>query len=233
MQLFYQPLLTDGTTYLDEEESRHCVKVLRRKLGDEIHVIDGNGGWYNAKITNADSKKCEFSVLNKVQHTHPPFYIHIVIAPTKNTDRIEWFVEKSVEIGIQEISFAICKQSERKFFKTDRVAKKAISAMKQSLKPFLPKINPPLALPEVFKQISQDFDRFIAYVDNQNPDKLMKIAPTSGKYCVLIGPEGDFSIEELNMAIAEGFKKVSLGTSRLRTETAGIAACHILNLINE
>ena len=232
MYLFYQPQLVDNINYLDAAESRHCVKVLRLNEGDEITIVDGAGGWYKSTITEANPKKCEFTVLEKTLTTTKDFYIHIAIAPTKNLDRLEWFAEKAVELGIDEISFVICDNSERKVLKTDRIIKKALSAMKQSLKANLPKINEPISFNKFIGDIKQD-NKFIAYVDKANPDHLLKVSPVNSSYCVLIGPEGDFSTKELGFALNSGYAKVSLGASRLRTETAGIAACHILNLRNE
>lgn len=233
MHLFYQPKIKEDVHYLDEEESRHCIKALRLKVGEEMIVLDGLGGRYTTTVTVANHKKCEFGIVQAEQAAPIDYNIHIAIAPTKNMDRIEWFVEKAVEIGIQEISFFFSENSERKHFKTDRVIKKAISAMKQSLKTHLPAINAPIKLNELFKQLPADnTQRFIAYVDQGNPDLLFKSVQPKEKYFVLIGPEGDFSTRELSTAIDNKFKKVSLGESRLRTETAGVAACHILNLIN-
>ena len=233
MRLFYQPKIKEGIHFLDEEESRHCVKVLRLKEGEKIIVLDGIGGRYTVNITHANHKKCEFELMKSEQFALPNYYIHIAIAPTKNIDRTEWFVEKAVEIGIQEISFFFSDNSERKHFKTDRVIKKAISAMKQSLKMYLPTINEPVKLSDFIKRENKiGTQRFIAYVDQTNPDLLYKSVQPKQNYIVLIGPEGDFSEEELALAISHQFVKINLGESRLRTETAGIAASHILNLIN-
>ena len=231
MALFYQPDISQGLHHLDEEESRHCVKVLRYSIGDSITILDGKGTVYEGKITEASPKKVAFDIVNSQYTEKPPHHIHIAIAPTKNLDRIEWFVEKAVEIGIQEVSFIYCKNSERKVLKTDRLERKAVSALKQSKGTYLPLINPLVALPSFTSTIKGE--KFIAYVDFQNPEKLAKVIKPAQQYCVLIGPEGDFSPQELEICMAAGFKKVSLGNSRLRTETAGIVACHILNLANE
>ena len=233
MRSFFQPEILNGDLYLDAEESRHCVKVLRLKEQDQIIVLDGSGGYHTVSITNANHKKCEFEILKSEVFAHGEQYIHIAIAPTKNLDRIEWFVEKAVEIGVKEISFFFSDNSERKHFKTDRVIKKAVSAMKQSLKTYLPIINKPIKLSDFITQYQNgETQRFIAYVDQANPDLLFDLAQPKQNVIVLIGPEGDFSEKELNLAIDNQYTKVSLGESRLRTETAGIAACHILNLIN-
>lgn len=232
MNLYYQPAITEGINYLDSEESRHAIKVLRHNSGDIIHVIDGKGCFYNAIIIDANPKKCIFEISEKRQEPQKSYYIHIAIAPTKNIDRIEWFVEKAVEIGIDEISFVICDNSERKVVKSDRIHRKAISAIKQSVKAKLPKINEPERY-STFINRAELGNKFIAYVDFTNPETLFKQAKSGEKYCLLIGPEGDFSVNELESAITAGFKKVSLGISRLRTETAAVVACNTLNLINE
>ncbi len=233
MRLFYQPKINEDVHYLDEEESRHCVKVLRLKEGDQIIVLDGIGGKHTATIALAHHKKCTFEIIKSEQSSIPDHHTHIAIAPTKNMDRIEWFVEKATEIGIQEISFIFCDNSERKHFKTDRIVKKAVSAMKQSAKTHLPIINEAIKFIDFVKQSEvNDRQRFIAYVDQKNPNLLYHLVQPKQSYTILIGPEGDFSEKELAIALDHQFRKVSLGKSRLRTETAGIAACHILNLIN-
>ncbi|MTI20784.1 16S rRNA (uracil(1498)-N(3))-methyltransferase [Fulvivirga sp. RKSG066] len=230
MALFYLPEIKQGVTQLTPEESKHAVKVLRLSQGDAITLIDGVGGWYDAIIEEANPKKCRFAIQSSRQEPGNDYYIHIAIAPTKNIDRIEWFVEKAVEIGVDEISFLLCSNSERKVIKTDRIEKKAISAAKQSLKATLPKINALQKIDQFFTSISEE-QKFIAYVDFDNPTDLIQAADKSKSYCILIGPEGDFSTQELEMALQSGFEKVSLGKSRLRTETAGLVACHILNIV--
>lgn len=231
MNLFYQPQIDQGIHYLDEEESRHCIKVLRRRAGDQLQITDGKGFFYHALITDADPRRCSFNIREQRKENEKTFTIHIAISPTKNADRIEWFVEKTVEIGIDQITLLDCKNSERSFIKTDRLKKVAISAMKQSIKATLPVINDMISF-DTFIQHREE-EKFIAFVDMANPLHLKDAAKSKGKYLVLIGPEGDFSNEELDAATALNFTKVSLGKSRLRTETAGIAACHLLNLIND
>ena len=232
MQLFYQREISRGHNHLTEEESRHCVKVLRQKLSDLIFVTDGIGNLYQARITKADLKRCEFEIVDTTHTPKPEFHIHIAISPTKNLERIEWFVEKAVEIGIQEISFITSQNSERKVLKQDRMFRKAISAMKQSQKVYQPTINTLTSFDNFLGLNLSNHNTYIAHVDFENQHFLMQVAPPHAKYCVLIGPEGDFSENEIKLALDRGFHKVSLGNSRLRTETAGLAACHILNLIN-
>lgn len=232
MQLFFQPGVTSGNLFLDEEESRHCVKVLRKKEGDEIHIVDGKGGLFLAAIKQANSRKCTFEIKDSRISEMREYHIHIAIAPTKSSDRIEWFVEKAIEFGVDEISFLECENSERAKVNLERLQKKAISAMKQSLNLWLPQLHPI----QKFRSLCQDYpadQKFIAYVDDEIPVHLQVAAVPGKRYLILIGPEGDFSRDEINFAVEKKFTPVSLGKSRLRTETAGMAAAHILNLIND
>jgi 16S rRNA (uracil1498-N3)-methyltransferase len=231
LNLFYQPLIDQQIHHLDAEESRHCIKVLRKKNGDVIHLTDGKGFFYEASIIKADPVQCDFKIINQTQQSEKNFSIHIAIAPTKNADRMEWFVEKAVELGVDKITLIECAHSERIYLKPDRLKKIACSAMKQSLKAMLPVIEGPVKLNTVIIQADEAL-RFIAHVDHSNPLHLKDAASPAQRYLAMIGPEGDFSDPELALAEQHSFRKVSLGTSRLRTETAGIAACHILNLIN-
>ncbi|MCG8391064.1 MAG: 16S rRNA (uracil(1498)-N(3))-methyltransferase [Cytophagales bacterium] len=231
MNLFYQPGIAQGVLHLDPGESRHCIKVLRKGVGEKIHIVDGTGGFYQAEITNDDPKQCTFKILGADQSTKRNYYVHIAIAPTKNMDRLEWFIEKATEIGVDEVSPVICQNSERRTLKTDRLEKKAIAAMKQCLKAELPKINPALDFKPFIQNVKASH-KYIAYVDSENPKTLYGILPPASHSCILIGPEGDFSKEELLSANELGWTKVSLGPNRLRTETAGLVACHISNLVN-
>jgi len=231
LALFYQPWIAKGVHKLDEEESRHAQKVLRLKLGATIQLTDGLGRFYDARLTNTESRQCEFEVIKSEPAPSRNYKIHVAIAPTKNTDRIEWFVEKAVELGIYRITFILCKNSERRSINLERVEKKAISAMKQSRQAYLPVIQELKPFTQIIAE-SDEEEKFIGFVDEQNPLLLKNLAKASTSYLVMIGPEGDFSPEEMRDALQKGFVKVSLGPTRLRTETAGIAACHILNLIN-
>jgi 16S rRNA (uracil1498-N3)-methyltransferase len=231
VNLFYQPRIPEGIHYLDEDESRHCIKVLRRKKGDVLHITDGRGSFYNGRITSEDISKCSFEIISTIPDSPRDFKVRIAISPTKNADRIEWFIEKSVELGIDSITLIDCKHTERTHIKTDRLQKVAISAMKQSVKATLPLIDALTPLEKFIKSNTAE-GKFIAYVDATNPLHLKDAAKPKQDCVVLIGPEGDFSQDELQLALEHGFQKVSLGVSRLRTETAGLAACHILNLIN-
>lgn len=231
--IFYQPELIHGATYLSKGESRHCTKVLRLKKNDIITLVDGYGTFYNARISLSDAKKCEFEILEKELEKPRPHHIHIAIAGTKNADRMEWFVEKSVELGIDEVSFLLAEHSERKKINIDRIQKKAIGALKQSQKSSLPVINQMIRLNQFIKKSFHATEKFIAYVDQNIPKHLKEAAHRHKNYLILIGPEGDFSTFEIYLAKENGFIPVNLGKSRLRTETAGLVACHTLNLIND
>ena len=233
MHIFYTPHI--GTTLeLPEDESRHCVRVLRLAEGTEIRLMDGKGTFYRAAITLAHPKHCTVSILEKIPSPNPwNCTLHIALAPTKNIDRIEWFAEKCTEIGIDAITLLHCRYSERKEVKNERIEKIIISAAKQSLKATLPALS---GITDFKKFIAQPFDgdKYIAHCYDQEDKILLKNACKPGtNTLVLIGPEGDFSTEEVEAAIAGGFIPVSLGNSRLRTETAGVVACHTLQLINE
>lgn len=232
MHVFYTPNILRNPE-LPEEEAQHCTRVLRLGVGDNITLTDGRGNFYKAEITVANSKRCLVSITETI-HQNPlwPCHLHIAVAPTKNMDRNEWFAEKATEIGIDELTFLNCRFSERKVIKTERIEKILISAIKQSLKARLPKLNEMI---DFTKFIAQDFkgQKFIAHCyEGEKP--LLKDVLTPGKDAVvLIGPEGDFSEEEVKAAIERGFTPISLGKSRLRTETAALVACHTMNLMNQ
>ena len=227
MNLFYQPNIQQGVLTLDEEESRHALKVLRMVVNDTLFLTDGRGMMYTGRITQSTIKKCQFEIIAKRTIAALDYTIHIAIAPTKNMDRIEWFVEKATEMGIHEISFIQCRSSERKVLKIDRLEKIAISAMKQSQQAWLPQIHPMVPFQKILSAPADQ--KFIGYVDGSNQVHLKSLIRPKKKYLVPIGPEGDFTNDELEIAIANDFNKVSLGLNRLRTETAGLTACQILH----
>lgn len=233
MHLFYTPDIADTLT-LPEVESGHCVRVLRLAEGDEIGLIDGRGTFYKAAITVAHNKHCRVRIIEeRKQPKHWAGDIEIAMAPTKNLDRMEWFVEKSVEMGIDAIVPLLCRFSERKELKTDRIEKIAVSAMKQSLKATLPRIE---EMTRFEKYVTQPFEgrKFIAHCYEGAERCLLSQCYRPGMQArILIGPEGDFSPEEVQLAIDNGYRAVSLGASRLRTETAGVVACHTLHTVNE
>ena len=233
MNIFYEPNIKQ-TLRLNEDESRHAIKVLRLSAGDLLTVVDGNGGLYKCQIKSINNKNCEIKIVEETQNYQLRDYcVHLIIAPTKNLDRIEWMVEKCVEIGINEISFIQTRYSERKEIKTNRIEKIAIGAIKQSLKAFLPKINEMISWKEFLKTAYSENFKMIAHLEEGNRKLIQQIATSKSKYVVLIGPEGDFSKEEITQALEKGFVPITLGESRLRTETAGLVACHTLNVINE
>lgn len=230
MIIFYQPRIREGARFLDPDESRHCAKVLRRKAGDAIRLTDGQGTFYDAVITLSDSRRCEFEITREEREDRASYRVHIAVAPTRNIERTEWFVEKAVEIGIDIISFIECDHSERANIKPERLHKIAVSAMKQSLRATLPEIRALVPFNQVVATAKED-QRFIAVAIHDTTQHLMKTTPGKSS-CVLIGPEGDFSGAEVDQALKAGFMAVTLGSHRLRTETAALAATHILQLVN-
>ena len=231
-QFFYSPQIYEDSINLPEDEAHHALKVLRKHKGDKIVVVDGNGGWYECVIESEEIQNCRLHIGDKREKFGlREHYIHIGIAPPKSHDRVEWFIEKAVEIGVQEISFILTDQSERKNIKLERILKRTIASMKQSLKAYLPKINDIIPIKDFMINCSNE-EKFIGYVKDYQSSHLFQTASSNNNYCVLIGPEGGFTSSEFKTAEEFGFKSVSLGDSRLRTETAGLAACHILNLLN-
>ena len=224
MALFYVPNLASGNI-LPEEESQHAVKVLRLQVGDAITVVDGVGGFYHARITNPHPKHCGFEITKTIAELGKRDYkLHIAIAPTKNIERLEWFIEKATEIGIDEITPIICRFSERKIIKAERLEKIIVSASKQSVKAYFPKLNPLCTFDELIKK-HQSLQKFIAHCYEEDKRLLQTECTKPTDVLILIGPEGDFSKEEVQKALSAGFIPVSLGNSRLRTETAGVVAC--------
>lgn len=231
MQLFYCPEIVDGSDYLNFEESRHCAKALRKMVGDLIHITDGSGKFYEAQLTDLNQKKCSFKILSSTPAKKNNYSIHIAIAPTKNSDRIEWFIEKAVEIGVDKISFIQTNYSERKNINLTRIQKKAVSAMKQSVRASLPELVPMEKL-NIFLNSNTEDQQFIAHLEGESTPYLEHLATPDNSYLVLIGPEGGFSDKEILMIKEKQFKVAKIGDYRLRTETAGIVACTILNNIN-
>ena len=230
MELFYQPEGIEATQ-LDKVESRHCLKVLRRKEGDSIHLVDGKGNFIQAEITGTENKICSYEVIDCKTQEPLEYHTHLVVAPTKNHDRMEWLVEKAVEIGVNEFSFVVCQHSERRKLNLERLNKKAITAMKQSLKARLPIINPVSSFMELIELVPVAYHKFIAYVPAKE-QQLKDMIPRQKNYCLLVGPEGGFSKEEVAAAEGTGFQVVSLGNHRLRTETAALVGCHTFHLMN-
>lgn len=247
MQLFYcKDITPGGCCTLDAEESRHAVRVLRLREGDEIHVTDGKGNLYTCQILEANDKACSIQTISPLnshlsplapQGRRPQFTLHLAVAPTKNPSRMEWLVEKAVEIGVGEITLLDCDHSERSFLKTDRLEKLAISAMKQSLHTVLPEIHPAVRLSDFLTSHLLPFTSHLKFIAHCEADKprtpLANALQPEHDVVVLIGPEGDFSEEEIALALECGFQPVILGPSRLRTETAALYAVTAFNLIND
>lgn len=233
MHIFYTPDIENELYSLQEEESKHCTRVLRLQQGDTVYLVDGRGGKYTAIILDAHQKKCQLQIIDKqMEYGKVPYMAHIAVAPTKNMDRIEWFVEKAVEIGVSEISFLKCEHSERRDLRLDRLEKIAVSAMKQSQKGFIPLLNEMIPFHK-FIQTCAPEDTFIAHLENDATKSLKDYFRYDRAHCVLIGPEGDFSGSEIQNAYKTGIRPVTLGKSRLRTETAALVACHTLNVLHD
>lgn len=234
MQLFYTPDIdaASSTYTLNEEESKHCVRVLRLHAGEQIELIDGKGNFYTAAITDAHPKRTQLQIVsvqkefNKRNH-----YLHIAIAPTKNIERLEWFLEKATEIGIDEISLILCQRSERKEAKVERLNKIITAAIKQSIKAYHPVLN---EMADINKLLAAKFEgqKFIAHCESGDKVTLKDELKPFGRYMILIGPEGDFAPKEIENALKNDFKAITLGESRLRTETAALEACFEVNFLN-
>ena len=235
MEFFYSNNIKDDLIILDNVESKHCIKVLRKSIGDKVNVVDGNGNLYIGIIHLDNSKECQIKIIDIINdYNNKNFYIHIAISPIKNHHRLEWFVEKAIEIGIDEISFIDCNRTLKKIIKMERIKKTAISAMKQTLKAKLPKINK-ICNYNDFIRNNKEKNKFICHLEKENKSNIFSFKVDIQKnknVCILIGPEGDFTENEINNSKNYNFKALTLGESRLRTETAGIIACHLLNIIN-
>lgn len=233
MHLFYTPDIHTDSYVLSEEESRHCTRVLRLQQGDTVYLVDGLGGLYTAIIQDANQKKCLLQIICKQQEYNKlPYVSHIAVAPTKNMDRLEWFVEKAVEIGISEITFLLCEHSERRQLRLDRLEKIAVSAMKQSQKGYLPLLHN-LTPFRQFVQRCNPEHTFIAHLEEDATKSIKDYYKPGKPHCILIGPEGDFSQQEIELAYKAGIRPVTLGSSRLRTETAALVACHTLHVLHD
>ncbi|MDR0348764.1 MAG: 16S rRNA (uracil(1498)-N(3))-methyltransferase [Tannerella sp.] len=233
MQLFYAPDIMQSFI-LPEEESAHAIRVLRMKEEDKITLTDGKGFFYLSEIVSAHPKRVEVRILKQwTQERLRPFYLHLALSPTKHMVRMEWLIEKATEIGIDAVTFLQCRFSERRIIKTTaRLEKIMISAMKQSQKASLPLLT---GMTNFNDLIKQPFDgrKFMAHCETKDRLLLKQIYRPGEKVLILIGPEGDFSAEEIRLSLRHGFEPVSLGKSRLRTETAALAACHTIHVLNQ
>ena len=232
MHIFYIPDISGEMINLDPLESKHAIRVLRLEKGSVVRAVDGKGGFYTAEIINPDYKNCCLKVTDQIQeYGKKNFYLHIGIAPTRNIDRFEWFIEKSAEIGIDEITPLLTEHSERKKINPLRLEKILISAIKQSVKAYMPKLNDLTNFNDLINNCNHS-KRYIAHCTGEAKPHLKDVIQAGSDNLILIGPEGDFSPDEIKRANINGFRSVSLGSSRLRTETAGVVACHIVNLLN-
>ncbi len=234
MQLFYSPTISENEKLFvfDKEESKHIIKVLRKKESDILFVTNGLGYLFKTEISLASDHKCTVTILSFEKQEPSKYHLHLAVAPTKMNERYEWFLEKATEIGIQEITPIICEHSERKIVKTDRFQKIIESAMKQSLHYFIPKLNEPITYKDFIKR-EFNGQKFIAHCEETDKKSFKKELKPRENVLILIGPEGDFSVKEIQMALDNKFIPVSLGDTRLRTETAALVACHSTVLLNE
>ena len=234
MQLFYNPEISESTEFFtfDREESKHIVKVLRKKDADILFVTNGLGLLFKTEITLASDNKCTVQILAVEKAETSKFRLHLAVAPTKMNDRYEWFLEKATEIGIHEITPIICDRSERKVINKERFEKILLTAMKQSNVLFLPKLNEAITFKEFVKRKNSGM-QFIAHCEQTDKKTLKSLIKPGENVTLLIGPEGDFSEKEIALAVENNFIPVSLGNTRLRTETAAIVACHSVVFVNE
>ena len=234
MELYFLPDLKEGqSAVLSPEEARHCVRVLRHKNGDTIQLIDGKGGLYTGVIRNADQKNCVVEIIYRNDNfPGPDFSVYMAVAPTKNIDRFEWFCEKATEVGVKRITPLLCTRSERKSVNTNRIERVMISAIKQSIKTWLPQIDEPVLFEQFITGDFEETEKYICSSTSDPGDTFVKHYSKGKNAIILIGPEGDFTKEELLLAEQNNFIAVNLGPSRLRTETAALIACHTINLLN-
>ncbi len=236
MNLFYNPTISENDTTItfDKEESRHIGAVLRKKEGAVLHVTNGLGNFFEAELTQVNPKLCIAKIISFEKQQPLPYTLHLAVAPTKLNDRYEWFLEKATEIGITEITPIYCDHSERQTIKPERYQKILQSGMKQSLKAYLPVLNNAIAYEDFINSEEKKIGiKCIAHCENSNKKSLKSILQPKESVTILIGPEGDFSANEINKAKKAGFIPVSIGESRLRTETAAIVACHSVAFVNE
>ncbi|MDB4402810.1 16S rRNA (uracil(1498)-N(3))-methyltransferase [Algibacter sp.] len=234
MQLFFNPDISENTTQFtfEREESKHIVKVLRKNIGDTLYITNGKGWLFIAEISMPNINKCTAKIISQKQQPKRDYNLHLAVAPTKINDRYEWFLEKATEIGIDSITPIICDHSERKVIKPERFERILQSAMKQSLNCYLPKLNDAISFKD-FINLDFEGDLFIAHCEETDRKSLKQQLNPKTDITILIGPEGDFSVKEITEALKNNFIPVTLGETRLRTETAAIVACHSVAFINE
>lgn len=232
MHIFYNNDLSGDITELGEEEARHCARVLRLKPGELIGITDGKGIFCTARLLTLDTRHVTVTIVQRDLVPERSFRLHMAVAPTKNIDRFEWFLEKATECGIEEITPLICAQSERKVIKPERLNKIIVAAMKQSQRAWLPKLNDAVKLKDFVKNYSSDNQSFIAHCDEGDKNPLRDAYKPGKDVMIMIGPEGDFSPEEVQLARSKGIQAISLGQNRLRTETAALVSCVEVNFLN-
>ncbi|MCB2379430.1 16S rRNA (uracil(1498)-N(3))-methyltransferase [Hymenobacter sp. BT635] len=232
MPTFYAPDLAGSAYTLPEDESKHAVRVLRLGPGDTVELVDGRGGLYQAEVADANPKRCQLRIVRHETVAPRPYFTHVAVAPTKNLDRMEWFVEKAVEMGVERITFLRCSRSERRELKLDRLEKIAVSALKQSGQAWLPQLDELTDFAHFIPTVAAD-TAFIAHLEEGERTALAQVAAQGAGCCVLIGPEGDFTPQEIEAARQRGIRPVTLGASRLRTETAALAAVHTVHVVRE
>ena len=237
MIFFYCPNPVSTVHVLDEQESRHCIKSLRLRKNDQVYITDGQGNLYLTQIISDNIKACSLEIIHKIEdYPRLPYHLHIGIAPTKNSDRLEWFVEKAVEIGISQITALVCEKSERTSIKPDRIERLMIAAIKQSLRTEIPTFTHKIYFNDFIETTKEMYpQKFIAYCgDLQQDVSLLKtVCQPAANTLILIGPEGDFTPNEVQKAIHCGFTPISLGQFRLRTETAALLACATVKMVND
>jgi 16S rRNA (uracil1498-N3)-methyltransferase len=229
MHTFYAPDLSGATYTLPEDESKHAVRVLRLSPGQAVELLDGRGGRYTAAVADANPKRCQLRISHHAAVAPRPYFTHVAVAPTKSLDRMEWFVEKAVEVGVERLTFLRCARSERRELKLERLEKIAISALKQSGQAWLPQLDEMTDFTAFVADVAPA-TTFIAHLEEGERTALAQVAGAGPGCCVLIGPEGDFTPEEIKLALNRGIRPVALGPSRLRTETAALAAVFTVHL---
>jgi 16S rRNA (uracil1498-N3)-methyltransferase len=230
MNIFYNPDIQGDTVQLEEQESKHAIRVLRLKKGDAVSLVDGEGGWYEAEVEDEHPKRCRLKINSRIpDHPPLPYHLHLAISPTKSMERFEWFLEKATEIGISEITPLICHRTERTRINRDRMERILISAMKQSLRAYKPVLHDPVPLVKFISEKRDGIQGIAHCIQEGEGTQFERVGLTAllhgTSYTILVGPEGDFTEEEVNMALEKGFKPFHLGEPRLRTETAGVYIC--------
>lgn len=235
MQLFFNSELTenDKQVSFSKDESRHIAKVLRKNPGDSLHITNGNGLLFKARLSLVSAKQCAAEIEVVEASPPPPFHLHLAVAPTKMNDRYEWFLEKATEIGISEITPIICEHSERRHIKSERFNRIITTATKQSLRAWKPRLNEAVSFAEFLSEENKAELKCIAHCESSKKTGPEELIQKGKSVCILIGPEGDFSSEEINLAVEKGFQPIHLGENRLRTETAAIVACHTAVFLNQ